>query len=64
MNTYKWKCIQCSRYVPMECQREQNPLIMDIHNSIMDIHKSIWMSMNNSIMDIHKWIAFVDIHNS
>ena len=38
----------------MECQRGQNPTIMNIHNLIMDIY--------NWFMDIHKLI--MDIHNS
>ena len=52
----------------MEYQRGQNPIIMDLHNSIMDLHNSIMdlhnsiMKIHNSIMDLHNWI--MDLHNS
>ena len=48
------------RHSDMECQRGQNPIIMDLHNSIMEIHYSI-IGIHNSIMEIHN--SIMEIHN-
>ena len=44
----------------MERQKRMKPVIMYIHNSIIDIRNSI-MDIYNSIMDIHN--SIMDIHN-
>ena len=43
----------------MESQKRINPVIMDIHNSIVDPYSI--MDIHNSIMDIHN--SIMDIHN-
>ena len=53
----------------MECQRGQNPIIMEIHNWIMDLHNyGLFMDLHNWIMDLHNWMMslhnwIMDLHN-